>query len=386
MRLRATSLVVAAWLVAVSASRTPAQVIERGTIVDRVQCAADPEQTYALYLPSVYSRERKWSLVLGFHPAARGRLMVEKFQAAAEHYGYIIAASNNSRNGPYAISQAAARAMSTDVGRRFPIDPQRVYLAGMSGGARVATGIALGNNNIAGVIASSAGYPDSQPRGSVPFAVFSTAGTEDFNYIEMRRLDRKLSSPHFLAVFEGGHTLPPDAVAFDALEWMELQAMQSGRRSRDAALVGRILEKRRAGISAATGPAETVYLLTVLVSDFKGLADVSAEATRLEQMSRQADVKKALKRERDDDSAEGRMLDELLGLEARLGTDDGREVALMMLRDRLSKLSRKATAEAETPERSQARRVLRSITAGASGRVQDREYLTLLEQYRLQGR
>jgi poly(3-hydroxybutyrate) depolymerase len=380
------ALVIAAWLIAVSGSGAAGQELERGTILDRVQCAADPAQTYALYLPSTYSPDRKWNLVLAFHPAARGRLMVEKFQAAAETYGYIIAASNNSRNGPYAVSQAAAQAMSTDVGQRFNIDPRRVYLAGMSGGARVATGIALGKNNIAGVIASSAGYPDSQPRASVPFAIFSTAGTEDFNYMEMRLLDRKLTSPHFLAVFQGGHTLPPDAVAFDALEWMEVQAMQSGRRSRDDALVTRIVEKRRTRLAAADGPAETVYLLTALVSDFKGLADVSAEAVRLEQLSRQAEVKKALQRERDAVSAEGRMLEEIFGLEARLRTDEGREVALMMLRDRLSKLSRKATAEADTPERSQAVRVLRSITAGASGRVQDREYLTLLEQYRLPGR
>jgi predicted peptidase len=125
-----TSLILAAGLIALSASGAPAQVLERGTIVDRVQCAVDPGQTYALYLPSTYSPERKWNLVLAFHPAARGRLMAEKFQAAAEQYGYIIAASNNSRNGPYAVSQAAAQAMSTDVGQRFNIDPQRVYLAG----------------------------------------------------------------------------------------------------------------------------------------------------------------------------------------------------------------------------------------------------------------
>ena len=186
------SLVLATWLIAVGASRAPAQVLVRGTIVDRVQCAGNPEQTYALYLPSTYSPERKWSLILAFHPAARGRMMVEKFQAAAEEYGYIVAASNNSRNGPYAVSQAAAQAMIMDVGQRFNVDPQRVYLAGMSGGARVATGIALGNKNIAGV--------------------------EDFNYMEMRLLDRKLTSPHFLAVFQGGHTLPPDDVAVDALE------------------------------------------------------------------------------------------------------------------------------------------------------------------------
>jgi hypothetical protein len=162
--------------------------------------------------------------------------------------------------------------------------------------------------------------------------------------------------------------------------------MQSGRRSRDEALVKRIVEKRRARLAAADGPVETVYLLTALVSDFKGLSDVSAEAARLDQMSRQADVKKALKRERDADSAEEHMLEEIFGLEARLGSDDGREVALMMLRDRLSKLSRKATAGSDTPERSQARRVLRSVTAGAAGRVQDREYLAVLEQYRLPGR
>jgi len=272
--------------------------------------------------------------------------------------------------------------MSADVSRRFSIDPQRVYLTGMSGGARVAMGIALGNrNNIAGVIASSASYPDARPRSSVTFAVFGTAGTEDFNYLEMRLLDRRLSSAHFLAVFRGGHTLPPDDVAFDALEWMELQGMQSGRRSRDEALAGRMLEKRRARIAAATEPAEIVYLLETLVSDFKGMLDVSAEARRLEDMSRQPDVKKALKRDQDSDNAEGRMLGEIFDLEARLA-GDGRDVALMSLRDRLTKLARKAAGDADTPERSQARRVLRSVTAGASGRVQDREYLNLLEEYR----
>ena len=45
-----------------------------------------------------------------------------------------------------------------------------------------------------------------------------------------------------------------------------------------------------------------------------------------------------------------------------------------------------AIMDSDTPERRQARRQLRSVVAGASGRVQDREYLALLEQHRLQGR
>jgi hypothetical protein len=368
------------------ASGAAAQDLQPGTVVDPVQCADDPAQTYALYLPSTYSPERTWSLLLAFHPAARGRLMADKYRAAAEQYGYIVAASNNARNGPHAISAAAAQAMGRDVSRRFAIDPQRIYLTGMSGGARVALGIALANASIAGVVASSAGYPDSQPRDKVGFAIFGTAGTEDFNHLEMRLLDRKLTSPHFLAVFEGGHTLPPDDIALDAFEWMELQAMQSGRRRRDDALVGRILEKRRSRIQTSSAMADTVYLLRALVSDFKGLADISAEAGRLEELSRQSDVKKALKRERDADVAEERMLREVFDLEAQLGDDNHRGLALMTLSDRLSTLSRKAAADSDGPDRRQARRILRAIVAGASARVQDREYLALVEQYRPTGR
>jgi hypothetical protein len=369
-----------------SAPVVMAQELQRGTPIDSVQCADDSSQTYALYLPFRYSTDRTWNLLLAFHPAARGRLMVEKYQAAAEQYGYIVAASNHSRNGPWAVSMAAAKAMASDVGRRFSIDPRRVYVTGMSGGARVAMGAALASNSIAGVIASSAGYPDSHPRTTVPFVVFSTAGTEDFNYIEMRQLDRKLTSPHLLSVFKGGHTLPPDEVALEAIEWMELQAMQSGRRGRDDALVTRLFEKRRNAIAASASPAETVYLLRALIADFKGLRDVAADVSRLDELARNSDVKKALKRERDADDAESRMLGEIFDLEARLNDDERREVSLMTLRERLGRLSRKAAGDADTPERSQSRRVLRAITAGANGRVQDREYLKLLEQHRLPGR
>ena len=312
--------------------------------------------------------------------------MAEKFQAAAEQYGYIVAASNNARNGPHAISAAAAQAMSVDVGRRFSVDLKRIYLTGMSGGARVALGIALGNPNVAGVVASSAGFPDSQPRDKVTFAVFGTAGTEDFNYVEMRLMDRKLSSPHFLAVFDGGHTLPPDEIAGDALAWMELQAMQSGRRSRDAALIDRLLEARRSRIAATTVLADNVYLLRSLVSDFTGLIDIAAEARLLDELSRRSDVKQALKRDRDVDDAEWRMFGEMFELEAQLADEGRRVTALMTLRARLSTLSRSAATEADTPERRQSRRLLRAMTAGASGRVQDREYLAVLEQHRLPGR
>jgi hypothetical protein len=362
------------------------QDLPRGTIVDDVKCASDPTQSYALYVPSAYSPDRKWNLLLAFHPGARGRAMVEKYAAAAEQYGYIVAGSNTSRNGPWAVSAAAVQAIPVDLGRRFSIDPQRIYLTGLSGGARVALSVALGRNNIAGVIASSAGYPDNRPRASVPFALFSTAGSEDFNYLEMRILDRKLTSPHRLAIFEGGHQLPPDAVALEAIEWMELQAMKSGRRARDEALIDRLLEKRRQLVAASSADVQTVQLLDALVSDFTGLRDVAAEATRVKALSNQPEVKKALARDRSADAAEERMIADIFELESGLQDENQRRDALMRLRDELSKLARMADRAEDTPERSRARRVLRAVTAGAGERVQDPEYRALLEKFRPAGR
>ena len=372
-------------LVIASVALARAQDLPRGSIVDAVACATDTAQTYALYLPSTYSPERSSSLLLAFHPAARGRAMVETYEAAAEQYGYIVAASNNSRNGPWDVSIAALRAVSDDLGRRFNIDPDRIYLTGMSGGARVALQIALDSKNIAGVIASSAGFADNRPRASVPFALFATAGTDDFNYIEMRQLDRALTSPHYLAVFAGGHTLPPKTVALEAIEWLELQAIKSRRRAGDQALVERLFEKRLARVDAATSQLEAARLLAPLVADFTGLRDVSALAARAAALSRQPEIKKALAREKADDDAEARMLREFFEFEAALHDADQRAVALIRMRDRLSRWASAANAEAESPQRSQARRVLRAVTSGAA-QVQDTEYRKLLEQFSIRGR
>src|SRR5580765_5850010 len=97
-------LLAVVWPAAIG-TRAPiaAQGLARGQIVDDVKCTDDATESYSLYLPSAYSPDRPWPLLMGFHPGARGRAIVEKYQAAAERYGYIVAGSNNSRNGSWEI-------------------------------------------------------------------------------------------------------------------------------------------------------------------------------------------------------------------------------------------------------------------------------------------
>jgi predicted esterase len=379
---RARSLCLASIGAAAFLSAAAAQDLPRGSLIDSVTVSDDAAQSYALYLPSDYTRERAWSLLLAFHPSARGATFVEKYRAAAERYGYIVAGSNNSRNGSWDETVRAVRAMSRDVGRRFAVDAERVYLTGHSGGARVAMEVALGPNRIAGVIASSAGFPDAKPRASVPFPVFATVGIEDFNYLEMMRLDARLKSAHYLAVFDGGHALPPDPVAMDAVEWLELQAMKSGRREKDPALVGALLASRQARLQAATEPPVRLRLLRALVADFTGLHDVSAFQTAADALAGDPQVKAALARERTDLDTEARMLNEGLEQEARLRDPASRSAALARLHAMFENWSRSASGDDPSLERARARRLLGAMAAGAAERVKDEEYLALVQKYR----
>jgi len=358
-----------------------AQDFSPGRIIDAVKCAADPSQSYALFVPSSYSAGRLWPVIFAFDPAARGRIPVERYQAAAETYGYIVAGSHNSRNGSWTASMMAAQATVTDVTTRFMIDPARIYTAGMSGGARVALGVALASGQVAGVIASSAGYPDSKSRKTVPFAIFSTAGNEDFNFLEMRRLDRELTSPHYLAVFEGGHVWLPSELATEAVEWMEIQAMKSGRKPRDPARLDAIYAKRAAGVSAKTSGKETLLALEAVVADFGGLKDVSELAARAALLGRDKQVRDALKKDRDEENREQRQMDEILSMENRLSSDD-RHSILAQLRDRWKKLAAASNHPADSVDRRIARRILRGLSAGAAERSKDEDYRKIVEEFR----
>jgi poly(3-hydroxybutyrate) depolymerase len=353
--------------------------LPRGQIIDAVKCTADDTQSYALFLPSNYSPSRTWNLLLAFDPGGQGRRPVERFQAAAEKYGYIVAGSNNSRNGPPQLALAAAQAMTGDVIKRFNINERRVYTAGLSGGARIAMKVALDTDAIAGVVASSAGFPPGDRDSNLNFPVFGTAGTEDFNYLEMRQLDDTLSSPHRIAIFEGGHTWLPDDLALQAIEWMEIQAMKSGRRDHDEAVLKQIFAANAAKADAQKNDVAGWQTLNNLVEDFQGLTDVAKFATRADALHREKSVIDALNKERQEVEHEAQLDTELADLQEQLhGDANERTASLKQLGEKLPELASQANAAKDSAERRLARRLLSGVLADARG-IEDAEYQKLIE-------
>ncbi len=190
----------------------------------------DPTLQITLYLPSAYDGKDPLPLLLGFDSHARGDRVVGLYQSLAEEKGFILAVSNDSRNGQG--PQQSLRIASTtidDLKARLSIDPKRIYLTGFSGGARVAALAAQNRSDITGVIGCAAGYqPDIQRQN---FSYYGIVGVEDFNFLELRSLDRMLETsalPYRIQTWNGGHTWPEETVIAKAWEWMEFRAMASG--------------------------------------------------------------------------------------------------------------------------------------------------------------
>jgi predicted esterase len=300
----------------------------RGTLTETVTLRGDSTQTAAIYLPSAYGGERRWPVLFLMDPRGRALVPLELFRDAAERYGYILISSYNTlSDGPPEPNVRALDAMLQEVQERFAVDDHRFYLAGFSGTARVSWEFAFQlAGNVAGVIGAGAGL--SRPvlllqvarMKPAPFAFYGTAGRTDFNYEEVRALDDRLDDvaiPHHVEYFDAGHQWMPRALATRGVEWMELQAMRTGLRPRDQALIDS-LRSAWLGEAAAlesTQPTEAWRAYVRVANDFAGLGDVADARARADALEKSRVVRQARERSRElaaRDSAYGVKLVEFL--------------------------------------------------------------------------
>ncbi len=286
----ALALLLLALQVPPAAPPPPAPAFPRGQVVDKVLCAADPKETYALYLPSSYTPDRAWPILYVLDPRSRGTVAADTFRAGAEKYGYILASSNNSLSDTSIDPNVEAmRAMWADTHARLAIDNRRIYAAGFSGTVRSSCTLARAvPGSIAGIIGAGAGFPFSEPpKKGDPFLFFGTLGDKDFNYYEVMDLEPRLREAglvHRVEIFDGAHQWPPEELATRALGWLEIQAMKAGTRPRDPAVIEELWSQtlNRARAAEAAGDLFQAHrYYSGAAADFAGLrADVTEASTK----------------------------------------------------------------------------------------------------------
>jgi poly(3-hydroxybutyrate) depolymerase len=345
-----------------------------GKVVDKVVCAKAPTQSYAVYLPSNYSATQIWPILYAFDPGARGPLPVNRFEEAAEKYGWIVVGSNNSQNASMQQSLDSWVAMWEDTHQRFSLDAKRIYLTGFSGGARTAIYFAKACRNCAaGVIAGGAGFPIGvTPSSDLQFAIYGIAGSDDFNFPELRNLDGALSKvgvTHFMDSWDGRHEWFPSAVATIAVEWMEVQAMKTGRRQRDEKQLTEIWQKQIArgkALADEKRPLDAYRVYSGMEDSFNGLVTTASLGTvnaMVKSMADSREVKDAFREERRQLEKSQETTQEIYSLIAeRAAAPD--PVVENRLSSLLKELRNSSNLTVDNGERRIARRVLEGLRIG----------------------
>lgn len=361
---RALALAAAA-MMAVFPTTARAAEFTPGKIIDKVVPSSAPDQSYALYVPPEFKPERASPVLYILDPRSRGAASAERFRAAAEKYGLVIVSSNRSMSDSSSDPNVdAMRAMWVDTHLKFKIDPQRIYIAGLSGTARAAIYITrnLPPGTITGIIGSGAGYPpDFTPARGDSFLYYGTVGTTDFNFYEMMDLEPKLASAGItnrIEVFDGTHQWPPEQVTIHAFDWMALQAMKAGHQAKDRALIDGIwsdVTDRAKAAEAAGDIIQAHRLWSAAASDFAGLHDtteaVSKSAAIAGNGAFQAEAKRVEERRKADKS----FLD---GINLPLS---GNEVSVAVSQLQIHPLLKQAKSAETLDERNSAKRVLNEI-------------------------
>ena len=243
--------------------------------------------------------------MLIFDPFARGAVSVKLFHDAAEKYGFILVGSNNTRN--FEDPSAAIRLLWAEMKEHYAIDPRRIYTAGLSGGARVASSVALACKTcIAGVIANSAGLPNgATPPGPEISDWFLAAGTTDFNYTEQLHLKEALEARHVASrfvVFDGPHNWMPKDFAEQALAWFQLRAMIKGVVPMDKEFVTAQFDSRLAEAQAEQKAGDVLAATRAyheIAQDFSKLRDVKEQESLAKTLETSGETRKAKKVEKE---------------------------------------------------------------------------------------
>jgi pimeloyl-ACP methyl ester carboxylesterase len=189
-----------------------ALALRPGTLEARISYPGDASLSFALYVPSNYVANKKAPVLVLFDPHGDGSYPLNMYKSLADRYGYLLVGSNDSKNGN--DRDLTARIISQtliSIYQLLPVDSQRIYAGGFSGGGRVAAMMAMGPNNIQGLVTCGAGFPANMWTSSPPSIVLGIAGNKDPNLNEVVKFvpaDERLRTRYQLVRTETKHEWP----------------------------------------------------------------------------------------------------------------------------------------------------------------------------------
>lgn len=190
-------------------------------------CESQKEYSYKYYISSKNKNNKSLSAIIIYDPQGQSKKAIKKYKLLADKYNVVLFASDNSRNGLQNQDyENIIKSMYNDILGNFSVNSANIYAMGFSGGAKAAIQTAF-SFDLNAVITCSGGLSAENAKNNIPFAVYSMVGENDFNYVEIRLLDKSIQetkTDYASQYFDGIHEWAPFNEVEKAYLWAEMQS------------------------------------------------------------------------------------------------------------------------------------------------------------------
>ncbi|MEO1485050.1 MAG: alpha/beta hydrolase [Bacteroidota bacterium] len=197
--------------------------------------------SYSVYLPTDFTKEKKWPLVLVLDLDGEEEAVLQQFIPGAEKEGYVLASTHINDSLSLTNNMLKTGTVLGLISSALPIDNRRVYTAGMGNGAGYATLTPIFLKKINGVISVGASLANTEVLDiKRPFHFIGIVGKNDYDYPEMIRVEKtlgRLRFPNHVLLYEEevGDTL--DRYFKKAMQLFKIAAMMKGDLPKDSVYV-----------------------------------------------------------------------------------------------------------------------------------------------------
>ncbi|MGX1929579.1 alpha/beta hydrolase [Flagellimonas sp. 2504JD4-2] len=219
-------------------------VLKKGTILQALPVNDSIPDTFSLYLPTNFTTEKQWPLLLIFDMKGKEKQTMSMFLQAAEDEGYVLAAPRLSDSISLSNNMVKTGRTLEKVLDILPIGKSRIYSAGAGSGARFANLVPLFLKEVKGALSIGASIANIEllsPKR--PFHFIGLVNKNDYNYSSMRVMKRVLDRfrfPNQLLLYRQAKDWPKTEYLSKALQYFTLTAMRKRAVPADSTYVQKV--------------------------------------------------------------------------------------------------------------------------------------------------
>ncbi|MFN0187112.1 MAG: hypothetical protein ACKVQV_00265 [Bacteroidia bacterium] len=269
-----------------------------GNTFSNQPCQFDANLHYSVYYPTRFSSKQKLPILILFDPHGDPDFPIEKYKSLANTYDFILIASKESKNGNNPEHTAnIVQSMLYQCLQIEKVDTNQIFAGGFSGGARVASMLALSPSGVKGLVVCGAGIPAGSWTGVPPHLIVGIAGNSDMNLSEVLNFtthDPRMMNRYQTIRFSGEHAWPPSSVMENAFIAFTAIAQRDRFTSVNTKQLEEGLALLKHQADSVSSIIEKVELYKNMVKNFQGMLNTTGVEASLQRLMGSIEYKQGL--------------------------------------------------------------------------------------------